>query len=201
MLPLSLFRRPGFSVANGAAGTMNLGTLFVLTLYLQSVQAHTALVAGLAIVPLFAPLALISPFAGRLASRIGSRLPGALGLTISAAGFALLATANEGSSYLVLLPAFLLWGIGLGILTPAVVAAAIAAVPGERAGLASAVNNTARQAGGAVGIAVAGAVAGQPGSPGFLGGFHAVAGGSACLYAIAAVLGLALIPGELMPTR
>ena len=199
MLPLPLFRRPDFSVANGAAGTMNLGTLgtlFVLTLFLQSVQHHSPLVAGLWIVPLFLPLAVIAPLAGRLTSRIGSRLPVAIGLAVAAVGLALLVTANPSSSFLVMLPEFLLWGIGLGVLTPAVVAAAIAAVPGERAGLASAINNTSRQAGGAIGIAVAGAVAGQPGSSGFVSGFHAVAIGSACLYAIAAVLGLALIPGE-----
>ena len=202
MLPLALFRRPAFSVANGAAGTMNLGTLgtlFVLTLFLQSVQHHSPLIAGLSIVPLFAPLAVIAPFAGRLTSRIGSRLPVAVGLAVAGAGLALLATAEAGSAFSALLPAFLLWGIGLGILTPAVVAAAIAAVPGERAGLASAINNTSRQAGGAIGIAVAGAVAGQPGSPGFLSGFHAVAVGSACLYVVAAVLGLALIPGQIAP--
>jgi DHA2 family methylenomycin A resistance protein-like MFS transporter len=87
------------------------------------------------------------------------------------------------------------------MLTPAVVAAAIAAVPGERAGLASAINNTSRQAGGAIGIAVAGAIAGQPGGSGFLTGFHAVAAGSAALYAIAAILGLVLIPGEVLPGR
>jgi DHA2 family methylenomycin A resistance protein-like MFS transporter len=202
MLPLALFRRPAFSVANGAAGTMNLGTLgtlFVLTLFLQSVQHHSPLIAGLSIVPLFAPLAVIAPFAGRLTSRIGSRLPVAVGLAVAGAGLALLATAEAGSAFSALLPVFLLWGIGLGILTPAVVAAAIAAVPGERAGLASAINNTSRQAGGAIGIAVAGAVAGQPGSPGFLSGFHAVAVGSACLYVVAAVLGLALIPGQIAP--
>ena len=120
----------------------------------------------------------------------------AIGLAVAAVGLALLTTANPSSSFLVMLPAFLLWGIVLGVLTPAVVAAAIAAVPGERAGLASAINNTSRQAGGAIGIAVAGAVAGQPSSSGFISGFHAVAIGSACLYAIAALLGLVLIPGE-----
>ena len=78
MLPLGLFRRPAFTVANGAAGTMNLGTLgtlFVLTLLLQSVQRHSPLIAGVMLIPLFAPLAVIAPFAGRLTGRIGSRRP------------------------------------------------------------------------------------------------------------------------------
>src|SRR3954471_24196712 len=86
-----------------------------------------------------------------------------------------------------LLPSLLLWGVGLALLTPAVVSAAIAAVPSERAGLASAVNNTARQAGGAIGIAVSGAIAGPPGRAAFVPGFHGVALGSAALYVAAAV--------------
>ena len=115
------------------------------------------------------------------------------GLAVAAAGLALLVAADPGTDYLTLLPAFLLWGIGLGILTPAVVAAAIAAVPSERAGLASTINNTSRQAGGAIGIAIAGAVAGAPAAAGFVAGFHAVAIGAAAFYAAAAVAGLALL--------
>ncbi len=203
MLPLDLFRHADFSTANAAAGAMNLGTLgmiFVLTLFLQSVQRHSPLVAGLAVIPLFAPLAVIAPLAGQLNSRIGPRLPIVSGFLVAAIGLALLIPASGGSGYPVLLPAFLLWGIGLGLVTPAVVAAAIAAVPGERAGLASAINNTARQAGGAIGIAVSGAIAGQPGAEGgFVSGFHAVAAGAASLYAIAAVTCAAVIPGRLRP--
>jgi MFS transporter, DHA2 family, methylenomycin A resistance protein len=204
MLPLSLFRRPVFTVANGAAATMNLctlGMLFVLTLYLQSVQGRSALVAGLFIVPLFAPLAVLAPFAGRLTSRIGARLPVSAGLLIAAVGLGLLAMAQPHSSYGLLLPAFLLWGVGLGMLTPAVVAAAISAVPAQRAGLASAINNTARQAGGAIGIAVAGAIAGQPDAPDFLAGFHVTAIGAAGLYVVVAVLAVTLIPGSLWPQK
>lgn len=201
MLPLRLFRRPDFSVANGAAGAMNLGTLgvlFVLTLFLQSVQHRSPLIVGVQMIPLFAPLAVIAPLAGRFTSRIGPRLPAASGFVISAAGLALLPAYGPGSGYLLLLPAFLLWGIGLGVLTPAVVAAAIAAVPGQRAGLGSAMSNTARQAGGAMGVALAGAVAGQPADSGFVGGFHAVAIGAACLYLLGAAIVVILIPGRLL---
>jgi DHA2 family methylenomycin A resistance protein-like MFS transporter len=88
----------------------------------------------------------------------------------------------------------LAWGIGLAFLTPAVVAAAVGAVPGDRAGLASAVNNTARQASGAVGIAAFGAVAGQPGSQGFMAGFHLAAAIAAGLFGFSAVLTARFIP-------
>ena len=203
MLPVALLRRPAFDAANVVAGIMNmgtLGTLFVLMLFLQSVQDRSALLAGAAVIPLFAPLAVIAPLGGRITSRIGSRLPAAAGLLLATAGLALLALVAPHSPYLVLLPAFLLWGIGMGFLTPAVVAAAIAAVPADRSGLASAMNNTARQTGGAIGIAVAGAVAGQPGDETrFVRGFHAVALGAAGLYAAAAVLALLVLPGALLP--
>jgi len=203
MLPVALLRRPAFDAANVVAGIMNmgtLGTLFVLMLFLQSVQDRSALLAGAAVIPLFAPLAVIAPLGGRITSRIGSRLPAAAGLLLATAGLALLALAAPHSTYLVLLPAFLLWGTGMGFLTPAVVAAAIAAVPADRSGLASAMNNTARQTGGAIGIAVAGAVAGQPGDETrFVRGFHAVALGAAGLYAAAAVLALLVLPGALLP--
>jgi MFS transporter, DHA2 family, methylenomycin A resistance protein len=191
MLPLGLFRTRGFSASNAAAAAMNLGTLgtlFVLTLFLQQVQGRSPLEAGTALLPLFAPLAAIAPLAGRVVGRIGPARPMAIGLVVSGAGLGLLAFAGPGSGYQALLPAFLLWGVGLGILTPAVVAAAIASVPARRAGLASSINNTARQTGGAVGIAVAGSVAGSPGAPGFVSGFHAVALGTAGLYLVAAAV-------------
>lgn len=133
---------------------------------------------------------------------VSPRLPAAVGLLVAASGLALPASPGAHSGYADLLPAFLLWGTGCGLLTPAVVAAAIAKGPAERSGLASAVNNTARQTGGAIGIAVAGAVAGQPGDQArFLRGFHAVALGSACLYAAAVALVLTLLPGALTPTH
>jgi DHA2 family methylenomycin A resistance protein-like MFS transporter len=118
----------------------------------------------------------------------------AAGFAVAAAGLALLVGASAGGSWWSLLPAFLLWGGGLGVVTPAVVAAAIGAVPRARAGLASAINNTARQSGGAVGIAIAGAVAGRPASRGaFVSGLHTVAMGAAALYVVAAVVGVAVL--------
>jgi DHA2 family methylenomycin A resistance protein-like MFS transporter len=117
-----------------------------------------------------------------------------VGVLLAAAGIALLVPLGVTSSYSALLPALLAWGVGLAFLTPAVVAAAVGAVPGERAGLASAVNNTARQASGAVGIAAFGALAGEPGSQEFMGGFHLAAAIAAGLFVIAAVLTARFIP-------
>jgi DHA2 family methylenomycin A resistance protein-like MFS transporter len=198
MVPLALLRRPAFATANAVAGAMNLGTLgllFMLTLYLQSVQGRSALAAGLALVPLFLPLTVLAPVGGRIAARIGPRWVMAAGLLVSAAGIALIARLGPGSSYLDLLPALLGWGIGLGLLTPATVAAAVGAVEPARSGLASGVNNTARQAGGAIGIAVCGAVAGPAADQArFIHGLHLSGVGVTALYVVAAVAALALLP-------
>jgi DHA2 family methylenomycin A resistance protein-like MFS transporter len=192
MLPAALFRRPTFAAANAVGAAMNLGTvgtLFVLTLFLQDVQGRSALGAGVAILPAFGLLAVVAPLSGRLVGRIGPRPPMVAGLLIAAGGLTLLADDA-------LLGASVLWGLGLGLLTPAVVAAAMGAVEPDRAGLAAAVNNTARQAGGAIGIAASGAVAGSPARAGFVHGFHAVALGAAALYVAAAALAWAALPGR-----
>jgi DHA2 family methylenomycin A resistance protein-like MFS transporter len=197
MLPLELFRRIDFCVANAIAATMNfagLGLIFVLILYLQRVQDRSALAAGIAMLALFGPLTVLAPLAGRAVARWGARLPMAIGLLSTAAGVALLVRLGAGTGYTTLLPAQVLWGSGLGILTPAVVAAAIAAVPAERAGLASAINNTARQVGGAIGIAALGAVAGPASGAQFIAGLHAAALIAAALLVAAAVAALTLLP-------
>jgi DHA2 family methylenomycin A resistance protein-like MFS transporter len=198
MLPLGLFHRPAFCAANAVAGAMNLGTLgllFLLTLYLQTIQHRTPLDAGVALLPLFSPLAILAPLAGRLTARLGPRLPMAAGLIFAGLGVALLARLQIGSPYLDLLPAMLAWGIGLGLLTPAVVAAAVAAVDPDRAGLASGVNNTARQAGGAVGIATFGAIAGSASRPAhFLTGIHTAGLITAGLFTAALIATLVIIP-------
>jgi DHA2 family methylenomycin A resistance protein-like MFS transporter len=197
MLPLPLFRDARFSTANTVAGVMNLctlGLLFALTLYLQDVRHHSALAAGVELLPLFLPLSLIAPLGGRLTGRSGPRTPMLVGALLAAVGVGLLIALGDTSGYLTLLPALLAWGVGLAFLTPAVVAAAVGAVPDDRAGLASAVNNTARQASGAVGIAAFGALAGQPGRPGFLAGFHLAAGIAAGLLLLAAILTSRYIP-------
>ncbi len=205
MLPLDLLRRPAFATANIAAGAMNLGTLgvlFVLTLFLQSVQRRSPFGAGVALIPLFAPLAVIAPLGGRLTSRTGARVPAVAGLLIAAVGLGLLTSATAVSSYpALLLPSFLAWGVGLGILTPAVVSAAVASVASQRAGLASAVNNTARQAGGAIGVAVAGALADGSGRGGLVRGLHIDALAAAVLYAAVAVLVLLTLRPTGRPSR
>jgi DHA2 family methylenomycin A resistance protein-like MFS transporter len=159
LLDLSWFRRAEFSGANAGSALMNLGTLgaiFAIGLYLQQDRGLSPLAAGLNLVPLALPLAALTPFTGRLVSSLGARLPAALGLLTSGAGYlgtALLANGIDSPAGWAFLA---LAGTGMGFAVPALVAGATEALGPDRAGVAAAVNNTARQVGGAIGVALIG---------------------------------------------
>ncbi|GAA2756912.1 MFS transporter [Actinopolymorpha rutila] len=200
LLPPALLRSRAFVGANLVAAAMNfvgIGTIFVTTLYLQEVRQHSPLRAGLELLPLFVPLAALSPLTGRLTARFGPRPPMVAGLCVGAAGLVGLLLPDASSQYGVLLPALLGLGVGMGLLTAAVVTAAMNAVPRDRAGLAGGVNNTARQSTGALGVAVFGAVAGSPAHVrAFLGGLHLLGPAAACVWLAAAVLTVATVPAQ-----
>jgi DHA2 family methylenomycin A resistance protein-like MFS transporter len=190
MLPLSFFGDRHFVLPNLGGLVMNgatLGMMFLMTLYLQEIRGLDPLHSGLAILPECLPLVLIPPFAGALIARFGAATVATAGLAGTAAGIALLTFSGQATSYVALLPALTLWGIGLGTLTPALVSGAVSAVPADRTGLASAVNNTARQSGGALGTAAAAAIAGPVTGAAFLPGFRVTAVAAALICAATAV--------------
>lgn len=198
MLPLTLLRSRTFAAANLVAGAMNfagLGTILLATLYLQGVHHATPAAAALAMLPGFLPLSLLAPVTGRLTARFGPRPVMIAGLLTGSAGLLGLLRVTATSTITgAFLPAFALVGVGLGLLTAAVVAAAVGGVPADRAGIASGVNNTARQACGALGIATFGAIAGSPARPAaFVHGLHAAAVLGAALWLAAAVLTAAAV--------
>lgn len=186
MFPLDLLRHLPFVASNAVAAAMNfvgIGVVFVLTLYLQELRHHDALVAGAMLLPLFVPLAVMAPLTGRVVARTGPRPPMLAGLALGAAGGLSLLLVTPESPYASVLPVMLGVGIGMGLLTPSVVAAAMRTCPPARQGLASGVNNTARQAAGAIGIAVFGVIAGSPGNAGrFVTGLHILAVLAAALW-------------------
>jgi DHA2 family methylenomycin A resistance protein-like MFS transporter len=117
------------------------------------------------------------------------------GLLLGSVGTAFLPLITSGSSYVTLVPTLLGLGLGMGLLTPSVVAAALQAGPPERPGLSSGVNNTARQAAGALGIAVFGAMVQDPEVPDrFTTGLHHIGVLSVVLWLAAAALTLRAIP-------
>jgi MFS transporter, DHA2 family, methylenomycin A resistance protein len=164
MLPLSLFSERTFSAATVFGIGVNLtyyGMVFVLSLYLQRVLGHTPLQTGLAFLPLTGGFLLSNLASGPLTARFGSRPPMIVGALLDAAGFAALMFVGPSTPTAALLLPFLLIPSGMGVAVPAMTTALLGTVRQERAGTASAVLNTARQAAGAIGVAAFGALAGH----------------------------------------
>jgi DHA2 family methylenomycin A resistance protein-like MFS transporter len=165
MLPLELFRSPVFSGAVAYGAVVNFtyyGAVFVLSLYLQRVLGYSPIAAGLAFLPLTATFFGVNILSGWWVGQSGSRLPMTVGALVDAAGFALLGwVAGPHTPYLALFPIFLLLPGGMGLGVPAMTTALLADVDKEHAGIASAVLNAARQAAGAMGVAVFGSLAGD----------------------------------------
>ncbi len=161
MLPLGFFLRPNFTPAILFGIMVNLtyyGVIFVLSLYLQSVKHWSAAQTGFAYLPLTGGFILSNMLSGVAVGRFGSRPPMVAGGLIGAAGFALLSRLDAHSSYLDMLAPFLLIPGGMGLAVPAMTTAILAGVERQASGVASAVLNTARQAAGAIGVALFGAL-------------------------------------------
>ncbi|MEU6663114.1 MFS transporter [Streptomyces sp. NPDC046821] len=157
LLPLSLFRSPGFASTAAVGVLLNLGyygMLYLATLYLQNERGYDAMDAGLALLPTVCMAVVAAPLSGRLTARFGPYLPMAGALLLGAAGFTGWLLAGPHTPYWILLPAL----IATGLATPGTVLAATAgimqAAPDENAGVASAVFNVARQIGNSLGVAL-----------------------------------------------
>ncbi|WFF07603.1 MFS transporter [Micromonospora sp. WMMD1076] len=157
MLPTGLFSSRLFSVLNvftvvvyAALG----GFTFFLAVYLQNVVGWSALLTGLATVPMTVLLLVGSPRAGALSARIGPRLPLTVGPVIAAAGLLLLRRVGPGASYWVdVLPGVALFGAGLTLVVAPLTTSVLGAVSDRFAGVASGFNNAASRAGGLLAVA------------------------------------------------
>lgn len=164
MLPLLFFKARGFSTAVVYGMVMNFtyyGIVFLLSLYLQRVHGYSALRTGLAYLPLTATFFGVNVFSGWLVGRTGARLPMVLGAMIDCAGFGLFLLLGADSLYLLMLPAFALLPAGMGLGVPAMTTTVLSSVEKEASGTASGVLNSARQAAGAMGVALFGSLAGD----------------------------------------
>jgi EmrB/QacA subfamily drug resistance transporter len=150
------------------------GALFLLALQLQQSLHYSALATGLSMLPMTIIMLIGSPWAGALGQRHGPRLPMTVGPLIAAAGLALMARVVPGATYLnAVLPAVVVFGIGLAITVAPLTAAVLSAVPDTYAGTASGVNNAISRIAGLLAVAVLPVAAGiragpeQPLGPGF----------------------------------
>ncbi|MBP0589323.1 MFS transporter [Paraburkholderia sp. LEh10] len=203
MLPLAFFSNRTFSSAVLFGICVNLtyyGVVFVLSLYLQHARGETALQAGLAFLPLTGGFLISNVASGWVVGRFGARVPMVAGAVTAALGYGLLHFVEAASPLWTLLVPFLLIPSGMGLAVPAMTTAVLASVDAQRAATASAVLNTARQAGGAVGVAAFGALASAAGATGASGAAHIVAGLkastliSSCLLLIALALACLVHP-------
>lgn len=168
MLPMVVFRSVQFSAANvvtfviyGAFG----GFLFLLVVALQTVCGFSPLVAGSALLPITVITLLLSARSGRLAQRIGPRAPMTAGPLVCAVGLAMTLRLSTTSDYWTdVLPAVAVFGLGLAILVAPLTASVLAAVPAERAGIASGVNNAVARAANLIAVAALPAVTGLSGA-------------------------------------
>ncbi|MFG1950691.1 MFS transporter [Micromonospora sp. NPDC048830] len=157
MLPPGLFRSRLFSVLNvftvvvyAALG----GFTFFLAVYLQNVVGWSALLTGLATVPMTLLLLVGSSRAGALSARIGPRLPLTVGPVVAAIGLLLLRGVRPGASYWTdVLPGVALFGLGLTLVVAPLTASVLAAVADRFAGVASGFNNAASRVGGLLAVA------------------------------------------------
>jgi Na+/melibiose symporter-like transporter len=158
MLPLGIFRSRQFTGANlttvavyAALG----GTLFLLVLELQLVLGYSALEAGASLLPVTMIMLLLSARMGALAQRIGPRIPMTVGPTVVGAALVLLARVGAGDGYLtVVLPAVIVFGLGLSATVAPLTAAVLASVDDAHMGVASGVNNAAARVAGLLAVAV-----------------------------------------------
>jgi len=150
MLDLHLFKRPamtGVSLVAFAISASIFAMFLYFTLYIQDDLGYGPLAAGVRFLPLTALAFIVAPVAGKLTVRVHARYMLGVGLLFIAAGLFAMGFTHATSNWTVLLPGFILAGIGIGTVNPVLASSAISVVPPERSGMASGANSTFRQVG------------------------------------------------------
>src|SRR5919202_1643554 len=194
MLPLGLFRRRNFAVGNAQTLTMygGLGILFFfLVLFLQQVAGWSALQAGLATLPTTIVMFVLSRRIGRLADRYGPRIFMGGGPLVAACGLLLMLRVGSDPSYVAdLLPALVVFALGLSLTVAPLTATVLADADERNAGVASGVNNAIARVAGLLGVAAIGAFVAEATESASTSAFHLGVGIAAALVAGGGVLGL-----------
>jgi EmrB/QacA subfamily drug resistance transporter len=160
MLQLAFFENPRFSAGAGAITMVffaMFGTIFLLTQYLQFVLGYTPLETGIRVMPI-ATLVISAPMSARLAERFGSKRVVAAGLFIVAVALSILATTTDASGYGRIALVISILGIGMGQAMAPATDSVMGSLPLAKAGVGSAMNDTTRMVGGALGVAILGSV-------------------------------------------
>jgi len=161
MLDLSLFQRPamvGVSLGSFTLSASIFAMFLYLTLYMQTVLGYSPFEAGVRFLPLTMLAFFSAPIAGKLTVRVQARFMMGLGLLLVSLACELMSHVQATSTWLVLLPGFLVGGVGIGITNPVLASASVSVVPPERSGMSTGAASTFRQVGISTGIAGLGAV-------------------------------------------
>jgi len=198
MLDLALFKRPamvGVSLGSFTLSASIFAMFLYLTLYMQEILGYSALQAGLRFLPLTLLAFIAAPIAGKLTVIVQSRYLMGLGLALVAIGCQLMTHVSATSSWLVLLPGFLVCGAGIGITNPVLASGSVSVVPPERSGMSTGAASTFRQVGIATGIAGLGAIFVHQMKPAVIQNLQATASGQAIMAHGGQGLGSALASG------
>ena len=161
MLDVTFFKNRRFTAAS--LGVMlgyfaMFGSLFLMSQLLQFVLGYSALGAGVRLLPFALSMAVFSTISTKLVDRFGTKLVVVAGMGIVAVGLLWAASLGTGSSYVDYLPGMLLMGTGIALTWAPTTEAIMGSLPAAKAGVGSAVNDTVREVGGALGVAVLGSV-------------------------------------------
>jgi EmrB/QacA subfamily drug resistance transporter len=160
IVEFALFRNGPYFGASAAAFALvgsYWAVMFFQPQYLQDVRGHSPILSGLMILPVTVPMVFISPYSGRLIGRFGARRLMTMGMLCGLVGLLVLTRIEADSPYGLLLVGYLLFGIALGLVYAPMSTAAMAAMPGEKVGIASGVLAMDRVLAGAVALAATGA--------------------------------------------
>ena len=161
MLKIEFFRNPRFTAASVGVTLIFFalfGSLFFITQELQFVLGYTPLGAGLRLAPVALVMAVSAPTAGRLVEHIGNKAMVFIGMILVAVGLFVLGTATVHSGYGLIISSLMLLGIGIGFAIAPATESIMGSLPPAKAGIGSAMNDTTRQVGGALGVAILGSV-------------------------------------------
>jgi EmrB/QacA subfamily drug resistance transporter len=161
MLDMRFFENPRFSAASGAITLVFLslfGTLFLMTQYLQSVLGYSTVQAGAVLLPQAAMLMIFAPMSNTWVQKFGNKKVVATGLLIVTSSFVLFTVLRPNSSALVIIGITMVMGIGMANVMAPCTDSIMGSLPRAKAGVGSAVNDTTRQMGGAIGVAVFGSL-------------------------------------------
>ena len=161
MLDIGFFRRPRFSAASGAI-TLTfmalMGMIFMLTQYLQSVLGFSPLEAGAILMPMSGVMMVLAPLSARLVERVGTKLVLGTGLLVVTLALVLESQLTAGTSTWLVIGVTLVLAVGMANVMAPATESIMGSLPREKAGVGSAVNDTTRQVGGAIGVALLGSL-------------------------------------------